>query len=140
MKLPRIIFVLTLIVPVLMVVAYICGAVGEGGGLATDAALTYVLSVTTVVLSLFTAWMAMRLFRLPIVRLRMSGPNASAATWFYKMVCSIRLIVLLMVIVLDLAVFYLTNSMSAVYLAAIVFVAALFCWPRLSELDGMQKL
>lgn len=138
MKLPKTIFIITLLLPLVFVAAYLADAIGTGGGLASNATMVYLLSLTTVVLSLFTAWMSMRLFSLSMVRYRIAKPPLRPSALVYNTICSIRLILLLTVIILDLATYYLTHATSSAYLAGIVYIAVLFCWPRQSELDSLK--
>lgn len=140
MRVSRITFALTLIVPIIIIiVAYFYNTIDVVGKLNNET-MTYILSTTTVLLSLFTAWMALKVFRLSVVQLRFNASDANSACMFYNLVCTIRLIILLMVIIVDLATYYLTGTQSSLYLAAIVYIATLFCWPRKSELESLNNL
>ena len=42
----------------------------------------------------------------------------------------VRILMILMVVILDFAAYYITGSTSPLYLAAILGVALIFCWPQ----------
>lgn len=50
-----------------------------------------------------------------------------------QMLNRVRTLAILMVVVLDFAAYYITGSTSPLYLAAILGVALIFCWPLTTE-------
>ncbi|MBO4487033.1 MAG: hypothetical protein J5729_01570 [Bacteroidaceae bacterium] len=129
MKTTSIIYAFAWLLPITLIVLYLTGTIQRTATL-QDGVLTYLLSITTIVLTLLTAWLAMKLFALPVIQKRLSMLSKPQRKDAYNMLCRLRIISVLMVILINFATFYIMGSTSPLYLAAIMAVTLIFCWPR----------
>ena len=132
MKTTWIIYAIAWLLPIMLIVLYLTGIIPTLT-VHTDETLVYLLSVTTVVLSLLTAWLAMRIFAMKPVKMRMQMLKGKQKEISFQVLSRVRILMVLMVIIIDFAAYYITGSTSPLYLAAIMGVALIFCWPRTAE-------
>ena len=132
MKTTWIIYALAWLLPIMLIVLYLTGII-PSLTVHTGETLVYLLSVTTVVLSLLTAWLAMRIFAMKPVKMRMQMLKGKQKETSFQVLSRVRILMVLMVIIIDFAAYYITGSTSPLYLAAIMGVALIFCWPRTVE-------
>ena len=132
MKTTWIIYALAWLLPIMLIVLYLTGII-PSLTVYTGETLVYLLSVTTVVLSLLTAWLAMRIFAMKPVKMRMQMLKGKQKETSFQVLSRVRILMVLMVIIIDFAAYYITGSTSPLYLAAIMGVALIFCWPRTVE-------
>lgn len=128
-----IIYVISWLVPIVAAVLYFAGFISGQGALAQNATLNYMLSIVSVALSMLTVYMALKLFALPLVKSRLSILKEPARSSFYYTLCRVRIIAILMVLIINGAIWYLLDSSTPLYLSAIMLVALLFCIPRKLE-------
>ncbi|MBQ7742263.1 MAG: hypothetical protein IJT90_05000 [Bacteroidaceae bacterium] len=129
MKTTWIIYILAWLIPIALVVLYLVGAI-KPMPLQTDEVLVYMLSITTVALSLLTAWLAIKMFALKPIKTKLDTLKGKEKESSIQMLNRVRTLAILMVVVLDFAAYYITDSTSPLYLAAILGVALIFCWPQ----------
>lgn len=129
MKTTWIIYILAWLIPIALVALYLAGAI-KPMPVQTDEVLVYILSITTVALSLLTAWLAMKMFNLNPIKAKLDMLKGKQREASMQMLNRVRILAILMVIVLDFAAYYITGSTSPLYLAAILGVALIFCWPQ----------
>lgn len=129
MKTTWIIYILAWLIPIALVVLYLVGVI-KPMPLQTDEVLVYMLSITTVALSLLTAWLAIKMFALKPIKTKLDTLKGKEKEASIQMLNRVRILAILMVIVLDFAAYYITGSTSPLYLAAILGVALIFCWPQ----------
>lgn len=140
MKTSIIIYIGTWIVPLVLAALYLCGVItGQGQLVQIDGTLSYMLSVVTVVLSILTVYLALRIFNLPIVKMRFKTGIENECKKFYHTLSRIRSVAIFVAIILNLSTYYLFASDSNLYLSAIMLVALLFCVPRKSELNDLRN-
>ena len=132
MKATWIIYILAWLIPIALVVLYLAGII-KPMPLQTDEMLVYMLSITTVALSLLTAWLAMKMFALKPIKTKLDTLKGKEKEASVQMLNRVRILAILMVVVLDFAAYYITGSTSPLYLAAILGVALIFCWPQTTE-------
>ena len=132
MKATWIIYILAWLIPIALVVLYLAGII-KPMPLQTDEVLVYMLSITTVALSLLTAWLAMKMFALKPIKTKLDTLKGKEKDASIHMLNRVRILAILMVVVLDFAAYYITGSTSPLYLAAILGVALIFCWPQTTE-------
>ena len=132
MKATWIIYILAWLIPIALVVLYLAGII-KPMPLQTDEVLVYMLSITTVALSLLTAWLAMKMFALKPIKTKLDTLKGKEKDASIQMLNRVRILAILMVVVLDFAAYYITGSTSPLYLAAILGVALIFCWPQTTE-------
>ena len=132
MKATCIIYILAWLIPIALVVLYLAGII-KPMPLQTDEVLVYMLSITTVALSLLTAWLAMKMFALKPIKTKLDTLKGKEKEASVQMLNRVRILAILMVVVLDFAAYYITGSTSPLYLAAILGVALIFCWPQTTE-------
>lgn len=129
MKTTYIIYALAWVVPIVLIVLYLTGNISRLPA-KPDETLVYMLSITTVVLSLLTAWLAMKMFAMKPIQARLNTLKGAQRDATVQLLSRIRILMILMVVILDFAAFYITGSTSPLYLAAILGVALIFCWPQ----------
>ena len=132
MKTTWIIYILAWLIPIALVVLYLFGVI-KPMPLQTDEVLVYMLSITTVALSLLTAWLAIKMFALKPIKTKLDTMKGKEKEASIQMLNRVRTLAILMVVVLDFAAYYITGSTSPLYLAAILGVALIFCWPQTTE-------
>ena len=132
MKTTWIIYILAWLIPIALVVLYLVGVI-KPMPLQTDGVLLYMLSITTVALSLLTAWLAIKMFALKPIKTKLDTLKGKEKEASIQMLNRVRTLAILMVVVLDFAAYYITGSTSPLYLAAILGVALIFCWPQTTE-------
>ncbi len=132
MKATWIIYILAWLIPIALVVLYLAGIIKPMPS-QTDEVLVYMLSITTVALSLLTAWLAMKMFALKPIKTKLDTLKGKEKDASVQMLNRVRILAILMVVVLDFAAYYITGSTSPLYLAAILGVALIFCWPQTTE-------
>lgn len=120
------------LIPIALVVLYLAGII-KPMPLQTDEMLVYMLSITTVALSLLTAWLAMKMFALKPIKTKLDTLKGKEKEASVQMLNRVRILAILMVVVLDFAAYYITGSTSPLYLATILGVALIFCWPQTTE-------
>ena len=129
MKTTWITYILAWLIPIALVVLYMAGVI-KPMPIQTDEVLVYVLSITTVALSLLTAWLAMKMFNINPIKAKLDTLKGKQREASIQMLSRVSILAILMVIVLDFAAYYITGSTSPLYLAAILGVALIFCWPQ----------
>ena len=129
MKTTWITYILAWLIPIALVVLYMAGVI-KPMPIQTDEVLVYVLSITTVALSLLTAWLAMKMFNINPIKAKLDTLKGKQREASILMLSRVRILAILMVVVLDFAAYYITGSTSPLYLAAILGVALIFCWPQ----------
>lgn len=132
MKATWIIYILAWLIPIALVVLYLAGIIKPMPS-QTDEVLVYMLSITTVALSLLTAWLAMKMFALKPIKTKLDTLKGKEKDASVQMLNRVRILAILMVVVLDFTAYYITGSTSPLYLAAILGVALIFCWPQTTE-------
>ena len=132
MKATWIIYILAWLIPIALVVLYLASIIKPMPS-QTDEVLVYMLSITTVALSLLTAWLAMKMFALKPIKTKLDTLKGKEKDASIQMLNRVRILAILMVVVLDFAAYYITGSTSPLYLAAILGVALIFCWPQTTE-------
>ena len=132
MKATWIIYILAWLIPIALVVLYLASIIKPMPS-QTDEVLVYMLSITTVALSLLTAWLAMKMFALKPIKTKLDTLKGKEKDASVQMLNRVRILAILMVVVLDFAAYYITGSTSPLYLAAILGVALIFCWPQTTE-------
>ena len=132
MKTTWTIYILTWLIPMALVALYLTGFI-KHIPIQTDEVLVYALSITTVALSLLTAWLAMKMFALNPIKSKLATQKGGQREASVQMLNRVRILAILLVILLDFAAFYITGSTSPLYLAAILGVALIFCWPQTTE-------
>ncbi|MBP5629782.1 MAG: hypothetical protein J6X27_08095 [Bacteroidaceae bacterium] len=132
MKATWIIYILAWLIPIALVVLYLADIIKPMPSQA-DEMLVYMLSITTVALSLLTAWLAMKMFALKPIKTKLDTLKGKEKEASVQMLNRVRILAILMVVVLDFAAYYITGSTSPLYLAAILGVALIFCWPQTTE-------
>jgi len=138
MKTNIILYILTWLIPASLVGLYYAGIIVPQGSIsAIDGTLPYMLSIVTIILSMLTAYVAMKLFTLPAVKTKFQTNSVELLHKNYNFFCRIRIIAILVVIIINLAVYYLMLSTSNLYLAGIMLIALLFCVPREGELKNI---
>ncbi len=129
MKTTYIIYALAWVVPIVLTVLYLTGIIPSLSAKANET-IVYMLSITTVVLSLLTTWLAMKMFAMKPIQARLNTLKGAQRDASVQLLSRIRILMILMVVILDFAAFYITGSTSPLYLAAILGVALIFCWPQ----------
>ena len=129
MKATRIIYALAWLLPIVLVVLSLTGTIKPANQTANESRI-YILSIATVALTLLTAYLAMKLFAFSAVKKRMQTQSGAQRQQTYNALCSLRILMVLAALLFDLAAYYITGSDSPLYLAAIVGIALLFCWPQ----------
>ena len=137
MKTTAIIYVIAWLLPITLVILFLTGSIQQVATI-SNPMLTYLLSITSVVLSLLTAWLAMKMFNIPVIKKRLQMLSGKHKEQSYQMLCRLRIIFVLMVILIDFATFYVLGNSSPLYLAAIMGVALIFCWPQRQMIGNVE--
>lgn len=158
MKTARIIYIIVWAIPIALAALYLAGAI-KTTTLQADATTEYVLSLLSVTLTLAVAYLGLRLFRFKSVRRYLNlddeaqsdgkdknraekvnqsaeKDNQSAAKnkhcglRSFQGLCIVREVAILAVCLLDLATYYILQTESALYLAGIILISLMFCYPN----------
>ena len=137
MKTARIIYIAAWIIPITLATLYLTGVISDTRASA-DPIATYILSLSCIVLTLTTSYLSLRLFHFAPIRKHLcldasneayskeTRPNCVS----YSHLCIAREMAIAIVCVLDLAAYYLLHTQSPLYLAGIMLVSLLFCFPN----------
>lgn len=106
----------------------------------SDGTLAYMLSISTICLSLITAYVAMRVFNLSVIKMYIIKAKPEQQDSRYHFICRLRMIAIAITIFFDTATYFLTANTSNHYLSAIMLVALMFCCPRQSELNDLTNI
>lgn len=123
MRTARIIYITAWVIPIILAVLYLCGVIKNAEQQAGEAT-RYTLSLVTVVLTLGTTYISLRLFHFRGVRKWLEMEKKVEA------LCIAREVAILVVCLLDLATYYVHQTDSSLYLAGIMLVTLIFCYPE----------
>lgn len=151
MKTARIIYIIVWAIPIALAALYLAGVI-KATALQADATTEYVLSLLSVTLTLAVAYLGLRLFRFKFVRRYLNlddeaqsdgkdkntnekdnqsaGKNKHCGLRSFQGLCIVREVVILAVCLLDLATYYILQTESALYLAGIILISLMFCYPN----------
>lgn len=132
MKTTRTLYILAWLLPLMLIGMHLAEIIKPAMCCGSDL-MAYALSLTTIALSLTTAYLAMKMLALPRVKRKMQNLPAEQKEKFIQTLLRLRIVAILAVILIDFAAFYLCGSSSPLYLAAMMGVALLFCWPQHPE-------
>lgn len=123
-------YIVAFLIPVAAFILYSLDFITGEGSLASNATLSYMLNIASVALSLLTAYIALKLFAFPAVKTRLESTQKERQDNMFQTLCRIRIIAVLMVIIIDMSVWYLLGGSSSLYLGAIMLIVLLFCIPQ----------
>lgn len=144
MKTARTIYIIVWVIPIAFAALYLAGVIQSTAAQA-DALTEYVLSLLSVTLSLSVAYLSLRLFHFKSVRRYLklddeaqsagndkhsAGKNKHSVLRTYSCWCILREVAILAVCLLDLATYYILQTESALYLAGIILITLMFCYPN----------
>lgn len=151
MKTARTIYIIVWTIPIALAALYLAGVIQSTAAQA-DALTEYVLSLLSVTLTLAVAYLSLRLFHFKSVRRYLklddeaqsagndkhsagktndsAGKNKHCVLRTYSCWCILREVAILAVCLLDLVSYYILQTESALYLAGIILISLMFCYPN----------
>ena len=137
MKQVQILYFAVWAVPILLAALYWTGLLGSGGGIGADTTTGYLLYAAAIALTLIVVYAALKCFRFSWIRRMLSDkPQARRKYLAWNVV---RLLGLLVVILLNLTVYFFMQADAGLYAAGVCLIALAFCWPNESELAYLQS-
>lgn len=137
MKTARIIYITAWAIPLLLALLYLLGVI-KVSEKQVDASTKYVLSLISVVLTLATAYLSLRLFHFGFIRKWLKTGEEGKTTnknekkarlCSYPGLCTVREVAILAVCLIDLASYYVHQTESSLYLTGIMLITLIFCYP-----------
>lgn len=137
MKTARIIYITAWGIPLIIAALYLAGTIKDTE-IHVDATTEYVLSLASVTITLAIAYFGLRLFHFKFIRQYLNLDNKAnnemeskhSGLRSYAGLCIAREAAILAVCLLDLATYYVLHSQSPLYLAGIMLISLLFCYPN----------
>ena len=129
MKTTYTLYAITWLVPSVLIALYLAGIIPTATPMLDELA-TYLLNLATITLSLITAYLAMKMFALPMVKRKMQSLQGIQKEKYHDSLSQLRIVAVLLVILINFLAFYITASQSPLYLSAMLGIALIFCLPQ----------
>lgn len=138
MKAAREIYIIIWLIPISLSILYITGLIPHIQPY-QNSVLSYILSLITVVGSLAAAYLSLRLFRFPPISRRLREQAEDTARRIYSRLCILRETAILILNIIDMSTYYAFGNVSQLYLAGIMLITLVFCFPQESELSSLTN-
>lgn len=118
-------YALLWIIPALAAILFLLDFLGNGGAMTASAKGCYITNTCMILLTMIVVYTAIKWFNIKYIRKSIEKDESQFIPWQRK-----RMLLLLVMVMLNLAAYYLTLDNAGLYCALITLVAATMCYPQ----------